>query len=332
VLIKTLKMTLLVLSLTLTTSLLAENSYLSDLEIETKITSVMEGAYSDLESEGAISIYNTGIALEAKDQYGFSAQFRGSVDGKVTEIDEDDFDLETFVKELNVNYQKGLSDVVLLATVGKMSDGVKTDQSDPKELGGVMGIRLTIKFGGIRFIKDWLKKNGLKISRITITRYNSESEERFDLDDLSTANMTSYAIKLARDRSMQAFLVHKVPDNNNHSDATSTSVGGVYMFDNMKYKPQVFVMKHKSYSKHVDLDLDVFSVSVEVLDNIRAKVSYASAVENIHGGEEDVYDFGLTKKFFKNSKTVKIKGTAGVEITRSDSNDETYYVELEVEY
>lgn len=282
-------------------------------------------------SEDSISIYNTGMNLNIDNGHGFSADFRGSVDDKIDEIDSRDFELGTFVKELNVNYQINTEDAVLLLSVGKMPAGVKVDPDDPREVGGVMGVRLSIQPEKVPLIQSWLTKNKFKINRIDIVRYKSGTENTMDFREISNANMTSYALFLSKGHNLQTFFIYKTPDSDNVYGVTSKSVGAVYMLGG-KLQPQFFVLKHKSKSQHMELDLMVLSTSIAIAPEVRGTFSYSNAYESVSDIKKEGYDFSLSKTLKKN-KDLTINGTVGVKYERGTEGDNrSFYVGIEAKF
>ncbi len=189
-------------------------------EKDWRIDHEFSSAYEYTSEDDSISVYNTGLTLGATHKSGLSGNFRGSLDEKIDDIDSRDFELGKFVKEMSVNYSIDTEDAVLLLSVEKMPTGVKTDQDDPKKLGGVMGMRLSIRPEKIPLIKNWLTKNQLKINRIDIVRYKAGSESELTTKVLGEANMTSYALYLSRGHNLQAFYIHKTPDRDNSHGVT----------------------------------------------------------------------------------------------------------------
>jgi hypothetical protein len=310
-------------TVTLSPQLMAQS--FDDIKYDHKLTSTFE-----YDSNDTISIYNTGLSLSATDTNGFSVNLRGSVDGKIDEINSSDFNLGKFVKELDLNYKIDTTDAVILLSVGKMPTGAKLDPNSPKELGGVMGIRLTIKPKNIPLIEEWLKKNDFKINRIDITRYNAESSNDLNIQDLNKANMTSYAIYLSKGYNLQTFFIYKTPDAGNINGVTSKSLGAGYMMD-AKYNPQFFAMVHKSDAAFMNLDLLVISAGIEIAPSIRNTYTYSRATETMSKSSDNVYDISFSKEF-KKTKSFSLDGTIGVKIDRGTNQDKIYYMRLEARY
>ncbi len=323
--IKNISFTLLAFSL-FTTYLQAETD--KDLKINHELTSILE-----INSENTVSIYNTGLNLNMEEIYGFSADFRGSIDGKIDEIRSEDFELGEFVKELRVNYQVETENAVLLLSVGKMSTGTKIDRDNPKSSGGTMGFRLSVKPDQIPLIQNWLNKHEFKITRIDIIRYKAGTENDLNLDYINETDMTSYGVYLSKGKKLQTFFVYKTPDNDNLQGVTSRTIGGIYMMDG-KLKPQFFAMKHQSDSSFIDLDLTVVSAGIEILPGIRGKLSYSYAEEAVRDTKKETYNLSFSKAFNNKNKNNKIKfnGTIGVKVERGSSEDEVYYFRLEARY
>lgn len=289
-----------------------------------QLTSVIE-----INSDDFISIYNTGLSLDMENENGFKANFRGSIDGKIDEINSKDFELGTFIKQLSMSYEVDTKNALVLLSVGKMPVGVKTN-AGPQQPGGVMGIRLSVEPEKIPLIQDWLTKNNFKINRIDITRYNSASEKRIDLRDLSETNMTAYALYLSKGHNIQTFFIYKAPDTGNEYGVTSKTLGAVYLM-NGKLKPQFFAMGHKSNASFLDLDLLVLSASVEVAQNVRSAFTYSRVIESMSDTEKNIYDFSVSKTIKKNKK-FNLQGTFGVRAERGNSDDEVVYSRLEIKY
>lgn len=307
------------------------NSYEEkDWRIDHEFTSAFEYESHSESSDDSISVYNTGLTLGASHKNGLSGNFRASLDEKIDDIDSRDFELGKFVKEMSVNYKIDTEDAVLLLSVGKMPTGVKTDQDDPKKLGGVMGMRLSIRPEKIPLIQDWLSKNNFKINRIDIVRYKAGSESELNTRSLGEANMTSYALYLSHGRNLQAFFIHKTPDRDNTRGVTSNSLGAVYMMGG-KYAPQFFVMKHTSKASFMDLDLLVVSSSIAVAKDTRGVFSYSRANESMSHTKKDVYDISLSKTL-KKSKDLSISGSIGMNITNGSTNERTIYMRLETRF
>jgi len=274
----------------------------------------------DFSSEG-ISVYNTGVTINATTIENLTLDFRGSVDGKIDEIDSDDFELGTFIKELTANYELEYADTILLFSLGKMPTGAKTDRDNPRQLGGVMGVRMSIHPTEINNLQQWLKRHNLKINRIDITRYDADSEERFDLNDLKNTDMTAVSLNLSNiDENIHAFYVYKRPDADNTYGVTSKSVGGIYMFDHPS-RPSLFMMNHQSDSAFLDLDLNVLSGSIEISPGIRGTLSYTQVEELKSDSREENYGFSFSRKLIDSQK-FKLKGVVGVR-RETDLNNHT---------
>lgn len=298
-----------------------------DFSLEHEIVSAVEfeGA------ENSIPVFSTEFGLNLENSRGLSADFLGSLEDKIDEIDGRDFQLEKFIKELNVNYQIKTDDAVLLLSVGKMPSGVKIDNDDIREESGVMGVRLSISPEKIPLIQDWLTKNKFKINRIDITRYNDGSRDRLDLRDLSETNMTSYALFLSRGHNLQTFFVYKTPDKGHAHGVTSASLGAVYMMKG-ELKPQFFILKHKSKASFMDLDLMVVSAGIELAPTVRSTYSYSNAYESVSGMKKNTYDFSVSKEL-KKTKNVSLDATVGVKVERGTEGDNrVVYMRLEARF
>lgn len=324
------KNTLKTLSLCVLSTLVAApcvhaQDYYGDLTIKHQLTSVVE-----LDSDSTISVYNTGLNLDIQDTSGLGADFRGAVDGPIDQINSKDFQLGKFIKQLDVKYKIDSSDAVILLSVGKMPTGAKTNVTSPTQLGGVMGIRLSIQPKKIPLIEEWLKENNFKIDRIDITRYNAESGDRIDLNDLNNTNMTAYAAYLSHNNNMQTFFIYKKPDANNPFGVTSKSLGVVYMPE-VKLNPQFFAMKHQSDAAFMDLDLLVLSAGIEVQPNVRTNLTYARAVETMSNTDVKSYDISVSK-VFKKTKGFNFTTTLGARVDEGTSENKIVYFRLEAKY
>lgn len=306
---------------------LAENS---DILLDFHTSSVVDF------TPDAVSIYSTGFSAEAKSHGCLSAYFRGSVDGKIDQIDSSDFDLGTFVKEINISCDFKTENMALVLSIGKMPTGVKLDPNSPSQLGGVMGIKLTIEPERIPLIQRWLDAKDLKILKISITRYEADSGDRLDPNDLSKTDMTSLALFLAKGQNIQVFFIRKQPDANNTNGVTSTSIGAVYMRPDLKLFPQVFAMIHKSEASFLDLKLLVLSLSVKIApeSDYRLGLTYGHATESISNGNFNTYDISLSRTLKKGDgkNSWSISGSTGVKVERGSKNDETIYVRLEFKH
>ncbi len=296
-----------------------------DLTFNHQITSV-----SEMDSDGTISIYNTGLNLDVEDTSGFGADFRGAVDGKIDEINSKNFELGKFIKQLDVKYKVDTTDAVLLLSVGKMPTGTKTDVNNPSQLGGVMGVRLSVQPKKIPLIQEWLKQNNFKINRIDITRYNSGSGDRLDLRDLDKTNMTAFAAYLSHNNNMQTFFIYKRPDDNNPFGVTSKSLGVVYMPEG-KLNPQIFALKHKSDAAFMNLDLLVLSGGVEIQPNVRTNLTYARAVETMSQTDVKSYDVSVSKNFKKTSG-YNFTTTLGARVEQGTTESKIVYVRVEAKF
>lgn len=291
-----------------------------------ELTSVVE-----INSDDFISIYNTGLSLDVESQNGFKADFRGSIDGKIDEINSKDFKLGKFIKQLSMSYEIETKNALLLLSVGKMPTGAKLDQDNPRQLGGVMGVRLSVQPEKIPLIENWLARNNFKINRIDITRYNDQSDESMDFRNLGEMNMTSYALYLSKGHQIQTFFIYKAPDNDNSLGVTSKTLGAVYLM-NGKVKPQFFAMAHKSNASFMDLDLLVLSAGIEIAPKVRGTFTYSRAIESMSDTKKSIYDFSVTKSIKKN-KNFSIQGTVGIKAERgSMEDDEILYSRLEFKY
>lgn len=296
-----------------------------DIKFNRQLTSGVE-----ITSDDTISVYNTGLTLNLEDNNGMSADFRGAVDGKIDEINSKDFDLGKFVKQLAVKYKVDTEGGVILLSVGKMPTGAKTDISNPSKMGGVMGMRLSIQPDKVPVIQDWLNQNNFKIDRIDITRYNAESGNRLDLNDLNETNMTSYGVYLSKNNNIQTFFVYKTPDDDNPFGVTSKTLGAIYIMSG-KLKPQLFAMKHSSDAAFMDLDLLVLSASVEMIPNFRTAFTYSHAKEFKSDSDMESYDISFSREF-KRTKHFSFSTTFGAKVERGTKENKIVYFRLEAKY
>lgn len=322
-----------IITLLLSINVAAQNEDLEenrDLLIDFHTTSVIDF------TPDAISIYSTGFSAEAKTHGCLSAYFRGSVDGKIDEISSDDLDLGRFVKELNLSCDFKTENMALVLSVGKMPSGFKLDPSSPGQPGGVMGVQLNIEPEKIPLIQKWLDAHELKILKITITRYNSQSADRLDPNDLSETDMTSLALFLSKGRNIQAFFIRKQPDANNTTSPTSTAVGVIYMRPDMELFPQLFAMIDRTEASYMDLNLLVLSASVKVSpeSDYRFGVTYSRAIENVSESDVNTYDFSLSRTIKKGEgkNSWSITGAAGVKVERGSKDNETIYLRVEFKH
>lgn len=299
--------------------------------LDTQTTTVMDFR------PDAISIYNTGFSINAQSRGCLSGRFRGSINGKIEEIDRRDFDLGTFVQELNATCKFETENTALIISVGKMPTGVKLDTTNPRPLGGVMGVRLSIQPRKIPLIQEWLDKNDLKITQVSITRYDSDSADRLDIDDLTETDMTAYAFYLSKGRKLHTFFIHKRPDSDHTFGVTSTSVGAAYMVPEHELFPQYFAMVHKSEASFFDLDLLVLSASVKVApeSDYRVALTYSRAEEHKFETTVNSYNLSLSRTYKKDEDEegrggYSVTGSVGLEVDRGDEDDETIYVRIEV--
>jgi hypothetical protein len=305
--------------------LLTSTALFADTVVKKHATSTAE-----IDSTNTISIYNTGFTLNLQDTDGWSSDFRGSVDGPVDQLNSKDFNLGKFVKELDVKYKVNTEDAIILLSVGKMPTGAKTDINNPSKLGGVMGIRLTIEPTNLPAIQDWLNQNQFKIERIDITRYNDQSANTLDLNDLNQTNMTSFAAYLSKGNNFQTFFIYKTPDSDNQMGVTSKSLGAVYIMSG-KLKPQLFAMKHTSDAVFMNLDLLVLSASVELIPNFTSTFTYSKATELMGHADFDTYDVSLSREIVK-TKDFTLSTTFGVKVDRGTTEDKIVYLRLEAKY
>lgn len=298
--------------------------------LDYEATSVMEF------TPDSVSIYSTGFAVNAQSSGCLSGRFRGSVDGKIDEIDSSDFDLGTFVQELSATCTFETENTALILSIGKMPTGVKLDTNSASQLGGVMGVRLTIEPEKIPLIQNWLDNNDLKITKIAITRYDSDSAERLDPTDLSETDMTAYALYLSKGRNLHTFFIHKRPDSDNTLGVTSTSIGAAYMLPEHELFPQFFAMIHKSEASYLDLDLLVLSASVKVApqSDYRLNLTYSRAEEHKWDSDVDTYGLSLSRTLKKkeDKDDWSLKAQLGFEVERGDKEDETIYLRLEYKH
>lgn len=348
VLMKFIKLLSLINILFFATNILAEVDLFSDIEessFEEKYEHALEtGDYSwllDTQTTSvmdfrpdAISIYNTGFSINAQSSGCLSGRFRGSINGKIEEIDRRDFDLGTFVQELHATCEFEVENTALIISVGKMPTGVKLDTTNPRPLGGVMGVRLTIKPDKIPLIQKWLDKNDLKITQVSITRYDADSAERLDPSDLSETDMTAYAFYLSKGRKLHTFFIHKRPDQDNTFGVTSTSIGAAYMVPEHELFPQYFAMIHKSEASFLDLDLLVLSASIKIApeSDYRVALTYSRAEEHIFEKTINTYNLSLSRTYKKKEGKdgYSVTGSVGIEVDRGDEEDETIYLRIEV--
>lgn len=288
-------------------------------------------------SEEGISIYNTGIELELKhmDHPQASVYFRGNINGKIDEINGDNFKLDEFVSELKANYEFDRENAVILLSVGKMVTGTKVNQSDPSKLKGVMGFRLSVKPKKIPLIQEWMKRNGLKITRIDITRYDSGSQDDLDFSNLADTDMTAYALYLSKGRNLHTFFILKQPDADSHAPR-GISIGAAYMRYDLPLKPQFFGLYHNSKSDYVDVDVYVLSASFEVIEETRFAITWSRAIEHIYDVDEQYYDYSLSRRLYqggskRNPGTV-IDGSVGVrsEDPNVFEGNNDYYLRIEI--
>jgi hypothetical protein len=211
-----------------------------------------------------------------------------------------------------------------------MPTGAKTDMNNPSQVGGVMGIRLSIEPEKVPLIQEWLTANHLQINRIDITRYDAESGNRLDLKDLNNTNMTSYAVYLSQNNNIQTFFIYKTPDSNNVNGVTSETVGAVYVMGG-KLKPELFAMKHQSKASFMDLDLLVLSAGVEVRKNIRSTFTYSNATELVSSTNVKSYDVSVSE-VFKESKDFSFTATFGAKVEQGSTDNKVVYFRLEAKY
>lgn len=303
-----------------------------NLDADTTVTTAME--YDS--GEDAISIYNTGLELTLKhrEHPQASVYFRGNINGKLEDIDGDDFKIDEFVRELKANYEFDRENAVIVFSVGKMVTGTKVNQGDPQRLKGVMGFRLSIKPKKIPMIQEWMKKNGLKITRVDITRYDSGSKDELDFANLGETDMTAFALYLSKGRNLHTFVILKQPDSDS-SAPRGISVGGAYMFD-LPMKPSLFALYHNSESEYVDVNVYVLSASFEILEEVSFNITWSKAVENKYGMEERFFDYSLSKRLYeggtKRRVGTTVDGTIGIK--SEDANifdgDNDYYLGLRI--
>jgi hypothetical protein len=211
-----------------------------------------------------------------------------------------------------------------------MPTGAKTDMSNPSPVGGVMGIRLSIQPEKIPLIEEWLKQNNFKINRIDITRYNAESANTLDLNDLNKSNMTSYAVYLSKNNNIQTFFVYKTPDSDNPHGVTSKTLGAVYVMGG-KLKPEIFAMKHLSDASFMDLDLLVISAGVEVSPDVRSTFTYSHATELMSRTDVKSYDVSVSE-VFKETNNFNFTATFGAKVEEGSSDNKIVYFRLETKY
>ncbi|MDH5414978.1 MAG: hypothetical protein OEW87_12635 [Flavobacteriaceae bacterium] len=300
--------------------------------LDTDYSSVIE-----YHNDRGVSIYNTGVALQYKHDSGFQSNLKGSLDGKLDEIDSDSFNLDNFIKEFNVAYKYDQQNVGLILTVGKIASGVKMDQNDPSAMGGKMGIRLSIGPKKIPLIQNWLERHNLKITSINISRFDSDSKERFEWDDLESTNETNIAIRASRGRNLHVFYIQNIPDTDYEYGVSSMTVGGIYMFDH-ELKPSLFMMKHNSQIDNIlDLDLHVVSASALIMPKygVRGGLTYANATESLRNTQTDTYGIKFSKTLVDRKK-FKLKLNLGYKhknyVTNHNEDEDIYYFRLEGNY
>lgn len=281
--------------------------------------------YSSLDKK--IAVYNTGLILEYKNPSGFSANATTAINGPVDEIDSENFDLDNFVKELYASYEFNREEAVLLLSVGKMKVGTKTDRDSSKDIGGVMGVRLTISPNKIPFIQDWLDDHEFKIKAIEITRYNSKSKSRLQFDDLEETDMTAIALRISHSNNLHTFFIYKTPDHDS-SAAQSTTVGGVYSLD-APLDPRFFALANRTKSDHVDLNILILSLNVEIFEDIRTVYTHSWAEENLYGSNKETRDLSFKKYLIGSKKGKSLQLVVGAkQVVSDDSSDVSFYMRL----
>jgi len=307
------------------------NSYLNGKILFTQeFSSIVE--YSS--DEDTVSIYNTGVKLKAKHKKGLSISTTATVDGKVGEIDSEDFKLGRFIKELKLGYEFDINSTAILLSVGKMPTGTKTDVNSPQDLGGVMGVRLTISPSKIPLIQDWLDQYGLKITKIEITRYDATSGADLNFEDLHNTDMTAYALYILYKKNLQLFFIYKHPDSDSMSP-TGVTVGGVYTL-NAPMRPMLFALNHHSSSSYMELNVLVLSASVEIFDKTRVAVTWSLANETLSNKKTMSSGVELKRDLgdIMGMDMEGVLGTKHEEHEDRDSEDEEdiYYLQLRVKF
>ena len=266
-----------------------------NLDADSSITTTVEYNSGD----DAISIYNTGLelTLRHKDHPQASVYFRGNINGKLTEIDRNNFKIDEFISELKANYEFDRENAVIVFSVGKMVTGTKTNQSSPQKQNGVMGFRLSIKPKKIPMIQEWMKRNKFKITRVDITRYDSESKDSIDFGRLGDTDMTAYALYLSRGRSLNTFIILKQPDGDSNAPR-GLSLGGIYFF-NLPMRPSLFALYHNSESEIVDIDVYVLSANFMLLEETTFKITWSKVLFNNYGTKSKPLITPSTKSYMR---------------------------------
>lgn len=255
-----------------------------------------QGQYNlSVQSGESARFINTGLksVLEYKN---CSAQTELLLNEKIQEISNSNFQLDVLVNELKFDCKLDMDSTGLLLTLGKMKNGAK-ENTDDKEVTGVMGFRLTLQPKRIPIIQNWLKKHNLKITKIDVTRYNHDSDERFEIKDLSHPDMTSVAIYLSRSHDLHTFFIYKRPDNGT-THARGLTAGLVKLFD-APMSPQFFMLAHNSRSDFVDLDVLIASLTVELRSDVWFTVTVAEVKENLYKEQERELILSVKKRLYK---------------------------------
>jgi hypothetical protein len=298
----------------------------SHLDLSYDINSIV--AWDSMDEQ--IIIYNTGLDLTLKHDSGLSLDLATAVDGPIGEINSKNFKVETFIKELKANYEFETERAVILLSVGKMPTGSKVNQNDPKNIDGVMGIRVSLSPKKIPLIQEWLDRNELRVSKIEVTRYNSESSDRLWINDLEQSDMTAYALHLSWKHRLHTFFIYKRPDESSHAPEGIT-VGAAYSLS-LPMNPQIFVLNHSSRASYMDLNVLVLSASVEVAEDTRVSLAWSSARERMSGSKKETIDLAGKRKIgtlFGRETYVKV----GVKEERNHQNGERdliYYFQFEL--
>lgn len=267
-----------------------------------------------LQWEREFSVFNS-AKLRIKDKSGFSVEGRFEVNGEIDTIDSEKFELDKFVKELSMNYEFDTEVTALKITIGKVKMGTQTDASSAKDIGGVMGVRLTIKPHEATALQQWLKQGGFKIRRIEITRYNSQSKTRVEASDLNDTDMTGFSVYFSRHRNLHAFIILKEPDQDSYAPQ-AISVGGAY-HQSGHFNPQYFALFHQSQSRFVDLKVLILSGSFEVIEKTRLELTWSFVSEGFSGEDVYYYEAGFSRKLYESERQSL---EASISLIREESN------------
>ncbi|MBT3234499.1 MAG: hypothetical protein HN353_00960 [Bdellovibrionales bacterium] len=299
----------------------------SGLDLSFDVSSIINWDSSDRQ----IMIYNTGVELSLKHSSGLSLDLATSVDGPIGEIDSENFKVGTFIKELRANYQFENEDAAIMLSVGKMPTGTKVNRDTPKNVSGVMGIRMSLSPKKIPLIQKWLDKNDLKVTKIEITRYNSSSSDQLYLSDLQERDMTAYALHMTYQLRLHTFFIYKKPDSGSYTPEGIT-LGAAYS-PNLPLNPHIFALAHSSQASFLDLKILVLSASVEVVAKTRLSVTWSSAEERLSNSNKNTTDFAVRRnlgELFGRPTYLKV----GVKEERSNQTSESdviYYFQVEIQ-